>query len=61
MSTFNALGGIIFGTIVLLVIWLVIMASAKESNNDKSSTDGTWIAIMSFVIMLIVCLVKCSK
>lgn len=60
MSAFNAIGGIIFGTIALSIVWFIIMAFVKESNNDKSNTDGTWIVVMSFAIMVMICLVKCS-
>ena len=60
MSAFNVIGGIIFGTIALSIVWFIIMAFVKESNNDKSNTDGTWIVVMSFVIMVMIYLVKCS-
>lgn len=60
MSTFNAIGGIIFGTIMLSLVWIVIMAFIKDQNKDKSNTDITWIVIVSFVGMLILCLSKCS-
>lgn len=60
MGAFNVIGGIIFGTIALSIVWFIIMAFAEESNNDKSNTDGTWIVAMSFVIMVMICLGKCS-
>ena len=61
MSAFNAIGGIIFGTIVLSVIWFIIIGSIKESNNDKSDFSMTIIVILAFIVMTIICLAKCSS
>lgn len=61
MSAFNAIGGIIFGTIVLSVIWFIIIVSIKENNNDKSDFSMTIIVILAFIVMTITCLAKCSS
>ena len=61
MSAFNAIGGIIFGTIVLSVIWFIIIGLIKESNNDKSDFSMTIIVILAFIVMIITCLAKCSS
>ena len=60
MSTFNAIGGIIFGTIILSVVWLIVMTIVKDQNEDKSSINITWIVVMALIIMVIMCLSKCS-
>lgn len=61
MSAFNAIGGIIFGTIVLSVIWFIIISASKESNTDKSSTDMTGIVVLVFIGVIITCIVQCAS
>lgn len=61
MGVFNAIGGVIFGTIVLSILWFIIISALKESSNGKSKTDGTGIVIMSFIVMILLLLFKCSS
>lgn len=61
ISTFNAIGGLIFGTIVLSVIIFVVVTLIREMNNDTSESNGTWIIVLAFIVMLSVLISKCSE
>jgi len=61
MEAFNLIGGIIFGTIVLSIIWAIIVSAGQESKTDKSSANLTGIIVLSFIVMLIIAVVKCAS
>lgn len=61
MSAFNFIGGVIFGTIVLSVFWLIISSALNDSREKHSSGMGTTVVIIIFIMMVITAIIKCSS
>ena len=61
METLNFIGGVIFGTIVLSIIWAIIISAGRESKTDKSGIDLIGVAVLSFIVMLIIAVAKCAS
>lgn len=61
IGAFNAVGGLIFGTIILSVVIFIIFAFIREANDDTSGFNGIWIIVIAFIIMLSVLISKCSE
>ena len=62
MSAFNFIGGVIFGTIVISVIWFVIIGLADKDGDPKEKGNGLiTIVFLSFIVMLILAISKCSS
>lgn len=62
MSAFNFIGGIIFGTIIISVIWFIIIGLADKDGDPKEKGNGFIIIVfISFIVMLILAISKCSS
>lgn len=60
-SAFNAIGGVIYGCIILFIAIVVLMSGLRTHDKDDSPGFLTYFFITAVIAILIVCVQQCTK